>query len=94
MTVQKALKILDWWIAQREHVIKEIIADSKDFETMAIIRDSEKTIISNLKLIKNELVPKCEHPKKMQDTCAGVKYCMECNCDLWSILYPSNFFKN
>jgi len=82
MTVLKALKILDWWIAQREHVIKEIFADSKDFETMKIIRDSEKTIIANLKLIKNELIPKCKHPKKMQDTCAGQKYCVACNWDL------------
>ena len=82
MTVPKALKILDWWITQRENVIKELFSDCKDFEVMTIIRDSEKTIIENLKLIRHELIPKCKHPKKMQDTCAGQKYCMECNCDL------------
>jgi len=82
MSVPKALKLLDWWIAQREHVIKELFLDCKDSEVMITIRDSEKTIISNLKLIKNELIPKCKHPKKMQDTCAGQKYCMSCNWDL------------
>ena len=81
MTILKALKILDWWIAQRENVIKEIFSDTKDFEVMTIIHESEKTIIANLKLIRNELIPKCKHPKKMQDTCAGVKYCMACNFD-------------
>ena len=82
MTVLKALKLLDWWIAQRENVIKELFLDCKNSETMIIIRDSEKTIIANLKLIRDELIPKCTHPKKMQDTCAGQKYCMECNFDL------------
>ena len=82
MTVLKALKMLDWWIAQREHAIKELLADSKDFEVMTILRDSEKTIISNLKLIRNQLIPKCKHPKKMQDMCGGQKYCMQCNWDL------------
>jgi len=82
MTVPKALKLLDWWIAQRENVIKELFLDCKDSETMIIIRDSEKTIISNLKLIRDELIPNCKHPTKMQDTCAGIKYCMDCNMDL------------
>lgn len=31
------------------------------------------------KLIKK---PNCKHPKKMQDTCAGQLYCMNCNEDL------------
>jgi len=82
MTVLKALKLLDWWIAQRENVLKELFIDTKDSEVMTIIHDSEKTIIANLKLIKHELTPKCKHPKKMQDTCGGVKYCMACNWDL------------
>ena len=82
MTVPKALKLLDWWIAQRENIIKEIFLDCKDSETMTIIHNSEKTIISNLKLIRAELIPKCKHPKKMQDTCNGQKYCMACNWDL------------
>lgn len=82
MTVPKALKLLDWWIAQRENVIKELFIDCKDSEVMTTIHDSEKTIIANLKLIREQLIPKCKHPKKMQDTCDGIKYCMDCNMDL------------
>lgn len=82
MTVPKALKILDWWIAQRENVIKELFSDCTNSEVMTTIHDSEKTIISNLKLIRKQLIPNCIHPKKMQDTCGGVKYCMDCNTDL------------
>ncbi len=82
MTVPKALKLLDWWIAQREKVIQEFFTNCKDFEVMTILHNSEKTTIANLKLIRTELIPNCKHPKKMQDTCAGVKYCMDCNTDL------------
>ena len=84
MTVLKALKILDWWIAQREEQIKKLDTEYKfnDSEITTVIFKNEKTIIDNLKLIRNELVPKCTHPKKMQDTCGGVKYCMDCNTDL------------
>ncbi len=82
MTVPKALKILDWWIAQRENVVQELFLDYKDSEVMTTIHDSEKTIISNLKLIREQLIPNCKHPKKMQDTCGGVIYCMDCNTDL------------
>ena len=82
MTVPKALKILDWWIAQRENVIKELFSDGTDSEVMTTIHDSEKTIIANLKLIRAQLIPNCKHPKKMQDTCGGIKYCMDCNMDL------------
>jgi len=84
MTMLKALKILDWWIAQREEQIKKLDTEYKfnDSEITTVIFKNEKTIIDNLKLIRDELVPKCTHPKKMQDTCAGVKYCMDCNCDL------------
>jgi len=84
MTVKKAIKLLEWWINQREEKIKEISTtikfNDKDIETVLI--NNEKTVIENLKLIKKELVPKCRHPKKMQDTCDGKKYCMSCNLDL------------
>jgi len=82
MTVPKALKILDWWIAQRENVVHEFLSDCTNSEVMTTIHNSEKTIISNLKLIREQLIPNCKHPKKMQDTCGGVKYCMDCNMDL------------
>jgi len=35
-----------------------------------------------LRIIINLLAVNCKHPKKMQDTCAGVKYCMNCNSEL------------
>lgn len=82
MTINKAIKILDWWITQREKVVQEFCSDCKDFEVMTAIHDSEKTIIANLKLVREQLIPNCKHPKKMQDTCGGVKYCMDCNTDL------------
>ncbi len=82
MTVPKALKILDWWIAQRENVVQEFLSDCTNSEVMTTIHNSEKTIIANLKLIRGQLIPNCKHPKKMQDTCGGIKYCMDCNMDL------------
>jgi len=33
-------------------------------------------------LILKLLTTNCKHPKKMQDTCEGVKYCMNCNMGL------------
>ena len=84
MTVKIAIKILDFWINQREEKIKELDTkfDFKDSELTKTLLENEKIIIDNLKMIKKELVPKCRHPKKMQDTCKGVKYCMSCNLDL------------
>ncbi len=84
MTVKKAIKLLDWWIDNREKKIKELETDFNfnDPEIPKILLDNEKTIIENLKLIRKELVPKCKHPKKMRDTCKGVVYCTNCNLDL------------
>ena len=84
MTVPKALKILDWWIERRENSLKklqEIIIFSDGEITKALV-NCDKMVIHNLKLIKKEIVPNCKHPKKMQDTCDGQKYCMSCNWDL------------
>ena len=84
MTVKKAIKILDWWINQREEKIKLLDTEFKfnDPGITKVIFENEKTIIDNLKLILKEIVPNCKHPKKMQDKCNGVKYCMNCNLDL------------
>ncbi len=84
MTIKNAIKILDWWITQREKSMKKIEADDNfnDKGISAILIKSDKTVISNLQLIRKELIPNCKHPKKMQDTCAGVKYCTKCNTDL------------
>jgi len=81
MSVKKAIKLLDWWINQREEKIKEI-PNFKDIEVATTLLENEKTIIKNLKLIKKELVPNCKHPKNMRDTCDGMVYCMNCNLDL------------
>ncbi len=84
MTVPNALKLLDWWINQREEQIKKLDTEYKfnDSEITTVLFKNEKTIIDNLKLIKKELIPKCKHPKKMQDMCGSQKYCMACNWDL------------
>jgi len=40
-------------------------------------------MISNLEIVKRELIPNCKHPKKMRDkTTDGQVYCMNCNFDL------------
>ncbi len=83
MTVKKTIKMLDWWINQMECKIQEL-ANCKfhDSEIWTILFDNETAILNNLKKIKSELIPKCSHPKNMQDTCGGVVYCMDCNLDL------------
>lgn len=84
MTVKKALKLLDWWIERRENSLKKLQETIifSDTEITKVLVDSDKMIIHNLKQIKKEIIPNCKHPKKMQDNCAGVKYCMSCNMDL------------
>lgn len=85
MTVKKAIKILEWWIDQKNHSIDELMTNLNfhDKKLEQIILNSEKTIISNLESIKKELVPNCKHPKKMRDTTSdGQEYCMSCNWDL------------
>jgi len=84
MTVKKAIKILEWWITQREEQIGKLETEYKfnDPEITKVLFENEKTIIDNLKLIKKEIVPKCKHPKNMRDKCGGVAYCMDCNLDL------------
>lgn len=84
MTLKKGIKILDWWINEREESIQKLETDFNfnDPEIPKILLDNEKTIIANLKLIRKEIVPNCKHPKNMRDKCKGVVYCMSCNLDL------------
>lgn len=86
MTVQKAIKILDWWIDQKNQSMKKLHKEwnySEDTHGIAkTLLDADTTIIANLELIRSELISNCKHPKKMQDTCQGQKYCMNCNLDL------------
>lgn len=91
MTLKKAIKILDWLIEQ-EINLAEGFANSKkswnrDFDCMRdlakSLSDSKMYEIKALKIIKNELIPKCSHPKDMQDVDSnGNRYCMDCNWDL------------
>jgi len=60
---------------------------NQDFDCMRdlakSLSDSKQNEIYALNLIKNELIPKCNHPKKMQDVDSnGNRYCMDCNWDL------------
>jgi len=87
MTVKKAIKMLDWWIAQRKQAMEEFKSNwnyKTEVEDVAkTMIKSDETVIYNLEKIKSELVPKCKHPKKMIDTMSnGQKYCMNCNLDL------------
>jgi len=87
MTVQKAIKILDWWIGQKtqgmEKLQKEWTFSDDTHDVGKTLLDVDKIIISNLEKIRAELVPNCKHPKKMRDrTSDGQWYCMNCNLDL------------
>lgn len=94
MTVKKAIKLLDWWIENREKNLKVITAKvikenainaDTEFEFPKIynaILGNEQAVIKNLKLIRKKIIPNCKHPKRMHDMCDGIKYCMSCNLDL------------
>ncbi len=87
MTIKKAIKILDWWIDQKEQGIQRLHREwefSNDAHGIGkTLLEVDKTIISNLETIKKELIPKCKHPKNMQDVDPkGNRYCMNCNWDL------------
>ena len=48
-----------------------------------IIDLADRVTLSNLETVRNELVPDCNHPKKMNDRIPdGQLYCMNCNLDL------------
>jgi len=87
MTVQKAIKILDWWIDQKKRGMEKFqkewnYSDNTNGIAKTLL-DMDKITIANLKTIKKELVPNCNHPKKMRDrTPDGQWYCMNCNMDV------------
>ena len=87
MTVKKAIKILDWWIKQKtlgmEKLQKAWVFSDDTHGMGKILLDVDKTIIANLESVRKELIPKCSHPKNMQDMDSkGNRYCMNCNWDL------------
>jgi len=86
MTVNKAIKILDWWIDQKKHSMEKLKMEwdgTDDYGVTKTLLNVDRISISNLETLKNELVPDCKHPKKMNDrTPDGQLYCMNCNFDL------------
>ena len=87
MTVQKAIKILDWWINQKKDAIENLEKEwkfSNDSHGVGkTLLEMDSTVIENLKKIRKELIPNCKHPKTMRDRAAnGQWYCMSCNLDL------------
>ena len=87
MTVKKAIKILDWWINQKKHGIEKLKEEwdylDNDCGVTKTFLNADKITISNLDMIRKELVPNCNHPEKMRDkTPDGQWYCMNCNLDL------------
>ena len=86
MTVKKAIKILDWWIKQKKHSMEKLQNEwdgLDDYGVTKTLLNVDRITISNLETIRNELVPDCNHLKKMNDrTSDGQLYCMNCNFDL------------
>lgn len=89
MTIKKATAILDWIIANKTKTNKELYEPELknvqyDLGTRLyeMLLSLSKTDIHNLETVRKQLVPECEHPKKMHDICKGQKYCMACNTDL------------
>ena len=91
MTTKKAIKILDWLIVQETNRAEGFVDPkhswNQDFDCMRYLAkslsDSIKNKITVLKILKKELVPKCNHPKNMKDVDSkGNHYCMNCNMDL------------
>ena len=91
MTIQKAIKILDWLIETDQKIVEGFIDPTKSWnqnfdctkELAQTMADLKKKDIETFVMIKKELEIKCKHPKKMRDrTPDGQWYCMNCNLDL------------
>jgi len=91
MTLQKAIKIIDLLIAQEEKLAKGMTDPVKPWnQGNDGIQSLANTIAENMQAeilalaeIKRQIIPKCKHPKKMQDIDGnGNRYCMNCNWDL------------
>jgi len=58
--------------------------DSEDFATRAavIIKEVHSLYGRGIYRVLKQLETNCKHPKRMQDRCDGIIYCMNCNMDL------------
>ena len=91
MTVKKAIRILDSYI-KRNKSMAEILENpatswNEKFDCMRELSKEMANLAKNdikvFESIKQELQPKCKHPKKMRDKSPnGQWYCMDCNLDL------------
>ena len=50
-----------------------------------LIRDIHKMYGRAFFSVLKQLQINCKHPKKMQDICDNIKYCMNCNMDLGKV---------
>lgn len=90
MTVKKALEILDYFIEKKLEFQNGLIQPEKPWNSKNMIvsqmveqiSDNIKTDLIFLKLLKKQLKPNCNHPKKLHDRSGGILYCMGCNLDL------------
>ena len=55
-----------------------------------VIRDIHKMYGNAFYSVLKQIQTNCKHPKKMQDICGGVKYCMNCNMDLEKVNLKNN----
>lgn len=87
--IQSAIKITDGLIKAHlknakgmRTLVGSWNADVKDLglEIAGVHEDVAKCLLAIKNLLEEK--PKCKHPKKMQDRCAGQLYCMNCNSNL------------
>ena len=91
MTLQKAIKILDFLI-EKQKMYSEGMLDphkswNQDFDCISSLAKTMAEAMQDqtlaLQLVKEQIIPKCNHPKDMQDRDSnGNLYCMNCNWDL------------
>ena len=87
----KAIRICDYLIKSHnknakgiEELIKKSMNPNDGAGSLGMaIASTHRDVAKALELLKSFIEkPTCKHPKKMQDTCDGVLYCMDCNEDL------------
>lgn len=91
MTVKQAIKLLDMLIKSDRNIVDRLLDSKKPWNTefdnirrlaksFADLAEQDMQILTE---IKNELVVKCSHPKKLRDIDPnGKPYCTACNQDL------------
>lgn len=88
--IKTAIKITDYLIEahiRNSNGIRDLVKGwnndgqkSLGISIASVHEDVAKALLVVKKILEEK--PNCKHPKKMQDTCKGQKYCMDCNEDL------------